>query len=44
MTDRYEPFTSLTFDRPAPGVLRVVLDAPNLNAVGPEMHRDLADI
>ena len=45
MTEQlYEPFTSLTFERPSPGVLRVVLDAPNLNAVGPEMHRELADI
>jgi enoyl-CoA hydratase len=26
------------------GVLTVVLDAPGLNSVGPQMHRDLADI
>lgn len=44
MTDPYAPFTSLTFERPAPGVLRVVLDAPNLNAVDPRMHGELADI
>lgn len=44
MTDLYAPFTSLTFERPAPGVLRVVLDAPNLNAVDPRMHGELADI
>jgi enoyl-CoA hydratase len=25
-------------------VLRIVLDAPNLNAVGPDAHRDLADV
>ncbi|MET9909030.1 enoyl-CoA hydratase/isomerase family protein [Streptomyces sp. NPDC006476] len=44
MTDPYAPFTSLTFERPASGVLRVVLDAPNLNAVDPRMHGELADI
>ncbi len=42
--DRYAAFTSLSFERPAPDVLRVVLDAPNLNAVGPDAHRDLADV
>ncbi|MEU1513384.1 enoyl-CoA hydratase/isomerase family protein [Streptomyces sp. NPDC005811] len=44
MTDPYAPFTSLTFERPTPGVLRVVLDAPHLNAVDPRMHGELADI
>ena len=44
MTDPYAAFTSLTFERPAPGVLRIVLDAPNLNAVDPRMHGELADI
>jgi enoyl-CoA hydratase len=44
VTDPYAPFTSLTFERPAPGVLRIVLDAPNLNAVDPRMHGELADI
>jgi enoyl-CoA hydratase len=44
VTDRYDEFTSLTFERPAPGVLRIVLDAPNLNAVDPRMHRELADV
>ncbi|WP_328351016.1 enoyl-CoA hydratase/isomerase family protein [Streptomyces sp. NBC_00445] len=44
MTDPYEQFTSLTFERPAPGVLRIVLDAPHLNAVDPKMHGELADI
>jgi enoyl-CoA hydratase len=42
--DRYAEFATLTFERPHPGVLRIVLDAPNLNAVGPEAHRDLADV
>lgn len=41
---RYEQFPSLTVDRPAAGVLRIVLDGPDLNAVGPEMHRDLAAV
>ena len=37
-------FPSLAFEEVAPGVLGVVLDGPNLNAVGPDAHRDLADI
>jgi enoyl-CoA hydratase len=43
MTD-YQDFPTLTVDRPADGVLRLVLDAPNLNAVGPAMHGELADV
>ena len=42
MSDRYAAFPSLQFERPEPGILRIVLDAPGLNAVGPEMHRELA--
>jgi enoyl-CoA hydratase len=44
LTDPYAAFSSLSFDRPDPGVLRVTLDGPGLNAVGPEMHRHLADV
>jgi len=44
MTERYADFPNLTFERPADGVLRVVLDAPGLNAVGPDAHRELADM
>lgn len=44
MDDRYAEFATLTFERPEAGVLRIVLDAPNLNAVGPDAHRDLADV
>ncbi|RMI28789.1 enoyl-CoA hydratase/isomerase family protein [Nocardia stercoris] len=40
----YEDFSSLTIDRPVDGVLRIVLDSPNLNSVGPVMHQELADI
>jgi enoyl-CoA hydratase len=41
----YEQFPSLRFDRPTDdGVLHIVLDAPGLNSVGPQMHRDLADV
>ena len=42
--DPYAAFPSLTFERPATGVLRVVLDGPGLNAVGPDLHRELADV
>ena len=44
MSDPYAAFTGLRFERPAPGVLEIVLDAPNLNAVDHRMHRELADI
>ena len=44
MPDLYASFSDLTFDRPEPGVLRITLDAPGLNAVNPAMHRQLADV
>jgi enoyl-CoA hydratase len=42
--NRYERFGALTIDRPESGILRIVLDGPNLNAVGPDAHRELADV
>jgi enoyl-CoA hydratase len=42
--DPYEPFPNLTFERVEDGVLKIVLDAPNLNAVNAELHRELADV
>lgn len=45
MTDRYASFSALKFERPAEGILRVVLSTPGrLNAVGHEGHRDLATV
>src|SRR5437763_15002997 len=44
LTDPYGDFPDLRFERPAPGVLSVVLDGPGLNAVSPAMHRQLADV
>ncbi len=44
MPEPYAAFGHLTFDRPADGVLRITLDAPGLNAVDPDMHRELADV
>jgi enoyl-CoA hydratase len=44
MSDRYDSFPSLRFERPEPGILRIVLAGPGLNSVGPQMHRDLADV
>lgn len=40
----YDEFPSLHCERGENGVLTLVLDAPGLNSVGPQMHRDLADI
>ena len=42
--DRYADFDGLVIDRPSDGVLRITLDAPNLNAVSPDVHRQLADV
>ena len=42
--DPFEAFPDLTFDRPSDGVLRITLDGPGLNAVGPDVHRQLADV
>jgi enoyl-CoA hydratase len=33
VSDRYAAFESLRFERPAPGILRIVLEGPGLNAV-----------
>jgi len=43
-SDYTKRFPGLTFDEPSRGVLRITLDGPNLNAVGPQEHRDLADV
>ena len=40
----YDAFDGLTFDRPSDGVLRITLDGPGLNAVSPDVHRQLADV
>jgi enoyl-CoA hydratase len=40
----YDEFPSLRFEHGENGVLTVVLDAPGLNSVGPQLHRDLADV
>jgi enoyl-CoA hydratase len=45
MPDRYAAYPSLQLERPADGVLRLVMSAPGrLNAAGHQMHRDLAGI
>ena len=44
MDDPYAPFHELLLDRPADGVLRITLDAPGLNSVGPQLHWELANI
>lgn len=44
MSDGYASLTNLRFERHEAGVLEIVLDAPNLNAVGPDLHRELAEV
>jgi enoyl-CoA hydratase len=44
VADPYSAFSSLTFERPADGVLRIVLEGPGLNAVDDAKHRELADV
>ena len=42
--DLTSTYPTLQFDRPADGVLRITLDAPGLNSVSPDNHRELADV
>jgi enoyl-CoA hydratase len=45
MADRYARYERLKFERPAPGVLRIVMSNPGkLNAADATMHRELAEI
>ncbi len=44
MEDYSARFPGLRFDTPADHVLRITLEGPNLNAVGEQAHRDLADV
>ena len=39
----YASFPHLTFEHPSDGVLRIVLDGPGLNAVGPDLHTAYED-
>lgn len=43
-SDPYARFTAFRVDRPQEGILRITLDAPNLNAVGPDAHAQLPEI
>lgn len=42
--DYAHQYPSFTFDRPSDGVLRITFDAPGLNAVTSEAHREIADV
>ena len=45
MTIDYDAlYPSFRFDRPADGVLRVTFDAPGLNSVSPDAHREIAEV
>ncbi|MEP1771180.1 MAG: enoyl-CoA hydratase-related protein, partial [Anderseniella sp.] len=45
MTDRYAHYSSLKFNRPADGILEVILSAPKkLNALDAGGHRELAEV
>ena len=44
MTDVYSQFKRLRIERTAPGVVEVVFDGPNLNAVDADTHREIAEI
>ncbi len=43
-SERYAAFPNLRLERPHPGVLHLILDAPGLNAVDADAHRQLADV
>src|SRR3954451_23773878 len=44
MTDYDTLYPSFRFDRPSDGVLRLTFDAPGLNAVSPDAHREIGDV
>jgi enoyl-CoA hydratase len=44
MSDAYDRFPALRLERPEEAILRIVLDGPNLNAVGLDAHQQLADV
>ena len=45
MSADYEQlYPSFRYDWPKEGVLRITFDAPGLNSVGPDAHREIADI
>jgi len=44
LADPYADYPDLGFDRPSPGVLRITLEGPGLNAVDHAVHRQLADV
>ena len=43
-TDAYKRFTAFRVERAEEGILRIVFDGPNLNAVTAEGHEQIADI
>jgi enoyl-CoA hydratase len=44
MPDYETLYPSFRFDRPSPHVLRITFDAPGLNSVSPDAHREIADV
>ena len=44
MTDYAALYPSFRFDRPGEGLLRLTFDAPGLNSVSPDAHRQIADV
>ncbi|MDF3310769.1 enoyl-CoA hydratase/isomerase family protein [Rhodococcus sp. T2V] len=44
MIDKYKEFTSISFENNQPGVLEVIFDGPNLNAVDEATHSDIPQI
>lgn len=44
MSDRYAQFSSLRLELSDSGVMHLIFDGPALNSVGPQMHRDIADV
>jgi enoyl-CoA hydratase len=44
MTDPYQHFKRLKFERNQPGVLEIIFDGPNLNAVDEETHSEIPAI
>lgn len=40
----YDSYTTLTFERPHPGVLEIILDSPPMNSVSIDGHREITEV
>ena len=44
MLEKYKDFRDVKFEMNEPGVLEIIFDGPNLNAVDERVHSDIPDV